>query len=68
MSTTENPQSNYILERISYILASMVHTIGFEDKGELKPNCIGVVSDAAYEICSSYHTMLKVSPGQLVLG
>ena len=67
--TVRNPQANAIVERIHQVIANMVRTF------ELETNYLdvdnpwkGVLSATAFAIWSTYHTMLKKTPGQLVFG
>jgi transposase InsO family protein len=67
--TVRNPQANTIVERIHQVIANMIRTF------ELETNYMdeedpwkGILSATAFAVCSTYHTTLKKSPGQLVFG
>ena len=67
--TVRNPQANAIVERNQQVIANMVRTF------ELETNYLdvgnpwkGVLSATAFAVHSTYHTMLKKTPGQLVFG
>ena len=67
--TTRNPAANSIIERVHQVLGNLVRTF------ELQTNYLdedepwaGLLAAAAFAIRSTYHTMLKSTPGQLVYG
>lgn len=67
--TIKNPLANAIIERIHQITANMVRTF------ELETNYLGVdnpwkgiLSTAVFAVRSTYHTTLRMTPGQLVFG
>ena len=68
-STSYNPQSNGIIERIHQVLNDALRTFELE-KRELnaKDPWTPFLSAAAYAIRSTYHTTLKATPAQLVFG
>ncbi len=68
-STTYNPQSNGIIERVHQVLNDSLRTFELE-KQELDESdpWNPFLSAAAYAIRSTYHTTLQASPGQLVFG
>ncbi len=64
-TSVKNPQANAILERIHAVLGNMLHT----SNESVKANDIHVfISDAAWAVCSTYHTALKASPGAAIFG
>ncbi len=68
-TTTHNPQSNSIVERIHQVLNDMLRTMELEER-ELDPShpFDEALSAAAYAIRCTYHTTLQATPGQLVFG
>ena len=67
--TTQNPQTNAIIERIHQTLGNIIRTF------ELQENYLdnedpwpGILSAAAFAIHATYHTTTQKSPGQLVFG
>jgi hypothetical protein len=59
----KNPQANAILELIHAIFVNMLLTAKIDMADSVKPNDIDVfLSDAAWAICSTYHTVLKATP------
>jgi hypothetical protein len=65
----ENPQVNAILERIHAVLRNMLRTSKLEMAKMAKASDIDVfLSDAAWAVCSTYHTVLKASPGAAIFG
>jgi hypothetical protein len=68
-ASVKNPQVNAILERIHAVLGSMLRTAKLNMAETVKPSDIDVfLSDAAWAICSTYHTVLKASPGAAIFG
>jgi hypothetical protein len=67
-TSVKNPQANAILERIHAVITNMLRTAEL-DKAELvTASDIDVfLSDAAWAICSTYHTILKALPGAAIL-
>jgi hypothetical protein len=48
---------------------NMLHTVQINMADSVKPSDIDVfLSDAAWAICSTYHTVLKASPGAAIFG
>jgi hypothetical protein len=69
LSSVKNPQANAILERIHAVVMNMPHTAEIDMGNSVKPSDINVfLSDAAWGICSTYHTVLKASPGAAIFG
>ena len=67
--TVRNPQANAIVERIHQVIANMVRTFELETNYlDVEDPWKGVLSATAFAIWSTYHTMLKKTPGQLVIG
>jgi hypothetical protein len=66
--SVKNPQANAILERIHAILGNMLRTSELNMAETVKPSDIDVfLSDAAWAVCSTYHTVLKASFGRDML-
>jgi hypothetical protein len=64
-----NPQSNGIIERIHLVIGNMLWT--FEDNNRDLPSIMpsrSFISAASWAIRSTYHTTLQATPGQLVFG
>ena len=68
-TTTHNPQSNSIVERIHQVLNDMLRTMELEER-ELDPShpFDEALSAAACAIRCTDHTTLQATPGQLVFG
>jgi hypothetical protein len=68
-ATVKNPQANAILERLHQVLKHMLHTAELDMAKTITPDDIDVFLDnAAWAICSTYHTVLKASPGAKIFG
>ncbi len=68
-TSVKNPQANAILERIHAGLGNMLRTSKLDMAKTVKPSDINVfLSDAAWAVCSTYHTVLKASPGAAIFG
>ncbi len=65
----KNPQANAILERIHAVLGNMLRTFELDMAKTVKASDIDAfLSDAAWAVCSTYHTVLKASPGAAIFG
>ncbi len=68
-TTVRNPQANGILERVHQVLGQMLHTADLDMSNSVTPNDINVfLNNAAWAIRSTYHTVLKASPGAAIFG
>jgi hypothetical protein len=68
-TSVKNPQVNSILERIDGVLGNMLRTSELDMAESVKASDINVfLSDAACAVCSTYHTVLKASPGAAIFG
>jgi hypothetical protein len=68
-TSVKNPQANAILERIHGVLRNMLRTSELDMAELVKASDIDVfLSDAAWAIRSTYHTVLKASPGAAIFG
>jgi hypothetical protein len=66
----KNPQANAILECLLHqVLAQMLCTAELDMAKTVTPDDVNVFLDnAAWAICSTYHTVLKASPGAAIFG
>jgi hypothetical protein len=63
----KNPRANGILERVHQVLGQMLHTAELDMANSVTPNDVDVFLDKpAWAICSTYHTVLKASPGAVI--
>jgi hypothetical protein len=68
-TSVKNPQANAILERIHGVLRNMLRTFELDMAESVKARDIDVfLSDAAWAVRSTYHTVLKASPGAAIFG
>jgi hypothetical protein len=59
-TSIKNPTANAILERIHAVLTNMLHTAKLDMAKLVNASDIGIfLSDAAWAICSTHHTVLK---------
>jgi hypothetical protein len=66
-TTVKNQQANGILERVHQVLEQMLRTAKIDMADSVTPNEVDVFLDnAAWAICSTYHTVLKASPGAAI--
>jgi hypothetical protein len=65
----KNPQANGILECVHQVLGQMLHTAELDMADSVTPDDFDVFLDnAAWVIRSTYHTVLKASPGAAIFG
>jgi hypothetical protein len=65
----KNPQANAILECVHQILGQMRCTAKIDMPKSVTSNDVNVFLDSvAWAIHSTYHTVLKVSPGAAIFG
>ncbi len=68
-TTVKNPRANGILEHVHQVLGQMLCTAELDMADSFTPDDINVFLDnAAWAIRSTYHTVLKASPGAAVFG
>ncbi len=65
----KNPQANGVLKRVHQVLGQMLRTAELDMANSDTPNEIDVFLDnAAWAIRSTYHMVLKASPGAAIFG
>jgi hypothetical protein len=65
----KNPQANAILECMHQVLGQMLHTAEIDTAKSVTPNEVNVFLDtAAWAIHTTYHRVLKASPGAASFG
>jgi hypothetical protein len=65
----KNPRANGILVRVHQVLGQMLRAAEIDMADSVTPDDGNVFLDnAAWAICSTYHTVLKASPGAAVFG
>ena len=68
-TSIKNPQSNAILERIHAVIKNMIRTSGLDNQEEITEDDIAdVLCNVAWAIRSTYHTVLRTSPGAAIFG
>jgi hypothetical protein len=66
-TSVKNTQGYAILEHIHAVFTNMLRTAEMDMANSVKPSDIDIfLSDAAWAICSSHHTVLKASPGAAI--
>jgi hypothetical protein len=64
----KNPQANAICERVHQVLGTMMRTSELAMADSVHPADIDTFIDNAWAIRSTYHTVLKASPGAAIFG
>jgi hypothetical protein len=65
----KNPQANGVLERVHQVLGQMLRTAELDMAASVTPNDVNVFLDnSTWTIHSTYHTVLKASPGAAIFG
>jgi hypothetical protein len=68
-TSIQNPQANAILEHIHAGFTNMLCTDELDMVESFNASDIDIfLADAAWVICSTYHTVLKASPGAAIFG
>jgi hypothetical protein len=68
-TSVKNPHANAILERVHQVITTMLCTAEQDMANIVEPSDIDVfLTDAAWTIRSTYHTVLKASPGAAIFG
>ena len=62
-TSVNNPQANAILEQVHQVITTMIHTTELDMANTVVTSDIDAfLTDAAWVICSTYHTVLNTSP------
>jgi hypothetical protein len=65
----KNPRANGILEHVHQVLGQMLRTAELDMADSVTPDDVDVFLDnAAWAIRSTYHTVIKASPGAAIFG
>jgi hypothetical protein len=67
----KNPQANAICERVHQVLGTMMRASELDMADSVHPADIDIdtfIDNAAWAIRSTYHTVLKASPGAAIFG
>jgi hypothetical protein len=68
-TTIKNSQASAILECLHQVLGQMLRTSELDMAKTITPDNVNVFLDnMAWAICSTYHTVLKASPGAAIFG
>ena len=68
-TTIKNPQANAILERVHGVITNMLRTAELDMADTVNPDDVSdFLDDASWAIRSTYHTVLKASPGAAIFG
>eukprot|EP00804_Cyclotella_cryptica_P017384 CCRYP_020239-RA/>CCRYP_020239-RA protein AED:0.58 eAED:0.68 QI:0/-1/0/1/-1/0/1/0/488 len=68
-TSVKNPQANAILERVHQVITVMLRTTEIDMANTVVASDLDVfLTNAAWAICSTYHTVLKASPGTAIFG
>ncbi|KAL7523521.1 hypothetical protein ACHAXR_000801, partial [Thalassiosira sp. AJA248-18] len=68
-TTVKNPQANAVLERVHQVIANMLRTSNLDMAETVDPDAVSdFLDDAAWAVRSTYHTVLKSSPGAAIFG
>ena len=68
-TSIKNPQANAILERVHQVIMVMLHTAEIDTTNSVDASDIDTfLTNVAWVICSTYHTVLKASPGAAIFG
>ena len=68
-TTIKNPQANAILERVHGVIADMMRTSDLNRQETITEGLIDeFLTNAAWAIRSTHHTVLQASPGQAIFG
>ena len=69
LTSVKNPQANAILEQLHQVITAMLCTTELDMANTVVTSNIDVfLTDAAWAICSTYHTVLQASPGAANFG
>ena len=68
-TSVKNPQANTILEQVHQVISTMLCTAELDMANTVETSDIDAfLTDAAWAICCTNHTVLKASPGAAIFG
>ena len=68
-TSARNPQVNAILEQVHHTIMTMLQTAELDMSEIVSESYIAdFLTNAAWAVCSTYHTVLKTSPGAAIFG
>jgi len=68
-TTVRNPQANAILERVHQVIGQMLCTAEIDMAKSVVPDEVDVfIDNTTWAIRSTYHMVLKASPGAAIFG
>ena len=68
-TSVKNPQANAIIERIHAVFGDMMRCSNLDNAPTIEPSMVAeFIMNAAWAIRSTYHTVLKSSPGAAIFG
>ena len=68
-NSVKNPQANAILWHVHQTIMGMLHTAEINIADTVRKSDIAdFLTNAAWAICSTYHTVLKALPGTAIFG
>ena len=68
-TSVKNPQANAIQERVHQVIMVMLRTAEIDMANSVDASDIdSFLTNVAWAICSTYHTVLKASPGAAIFG
>ena len=68
-TSIKNTQANAILEHMHAVFTNMLRTAELDMANTVNASDIDIfLVDAAWAICSTYHTVLNASPGAAIFG
>ena len=68
-TSVRNPQANSILEHAHQTIMAMLRTAELDMADTVsKSDIADFLTNAAWAVCSTYHTVLKTSPGAAIFG
>ena len=69
LSVSQPTQANAILERVHQVIMTMLRTAEIDMAKMVTPSDIDIfLTNPSWAICSTYHTVLKATPGSAILG
>ena len=68
--STQNPQANAIVKHVHQTLRNLVRSFKLQDNPYLDSDDLwpGILAAASFAMCTTYHTILRVMPSQLLFG